>query len=505
MVTISGAITFDLVPLNAATNGLNYAATSQQPARGVIVEAVDAGGAVLESTVTNDAGLYAVEVDANTDVRIRARARTIETTLADWDVTVRDNTNGNAVYVLSGGLTNSGSANSTRNLNAPSGWGGTSYTGTRAAAPFALLDVIYEALLTVNAVTPGTAFPDLQVFWSVDNRAASGDVANGEIGTTSFTTINNVPTILVLGNANNDTDEYDRHVVAHEFGHYLENALARSDSIGGPHSLGDRLDPRVAWSEGFANAYSAIVENDPIYRDSGGAMQASGFSFNIESNSASPEGWFNEASVHSVVYDIFDSASDGVDGISAGFGPIWTSLTSAGFLNDPAPVTIFNATNAFRANASINNTDLDALLSNQSISGTGSFGAGETNDGGLPLVLPVVQTLTVGAAPIEVCSVDDAGTQNKLGNIDFMRLTIPTTGSYTFTMTTASGPTGRDPDFFIFQSSQFIAVGGSAAIDSEVLTTTLQAGDYWISARDFFNTNPDQGTPADVCFDFSVV
>ena len=55
--------------------------------------------------------------------------------------------------------------------------------------------------------------------------------------------------ICLVGAADQDTDEYDRHVIAHESGHYLEYYFSRSDSIGGPHALPDQLDLRVAFGE----------------------------------------------------------------------------------------------------------------------------------------------------------------------------------------------------------------------------------------------------------------
>ncbi len=504
MVTISGAVTFDLVPLNPATNGLDYSAITQSPARGIIVEALDAGGSVLDTTVTNGSGQYSVTVNSNTNVRIRARARMTESNIASWTVTVRDNTNSDADYVLDGSLTSSGAANSTRNLNAASGWGGSSYTGTRAAAPFALLDVIYNALMLINGTAPGTTFPELQVYWSINNRAASGDIANGEIGTTSFRSGGGLlPTILVLGNENSDTDEYDRHVIAHEYGHYVESQLSRLDSIGGSHALGQRLDPRLAMSEGFSNAFSAMVESDPVYRDSGGAGQAIGFSFNVESTTAAPNGWYNEASVQLVIYDIFDSNSDGVDAISAGFGPIYSALTDPNYINASQPTTLFAFIDSLRTNSSISDADINALLADQSIIGTGPIGAGETNDGGIPSVLPIAKTVSVGGGATTVCSFDDAGTTNRLGNFDFLLLSISTTGSYTLTMTTSSGPANRDPDFVVFQGNNFIANANSTTADSETLTRNLQAGDYWISASDFQNID-DGGSAGDACFNFTV-
>jgi len=502
-VTISGSITFDLAPLNPATNGLNYNNITQAPARGVTVRAVNGTGTILDSDVTNNAGNYSVSVPANTNVRIQALAQFSQTTGGSRSIEVRDNTNGNALYTLSGSLTGSGTVNSTRNLNAPSGWGGASYTGTRAAAPFAILNSLFTAVGAFVAIDNNLDMPHLQVLWSVNNTTADGDIADGDIGTSFYSRINNIPSIVLLGAANNDTDEYDQHVIVHEFGHYFEDQLARSDSIGGPHGQGDILDSTVAFSEGFGNALSAIALGDPIYRDSLGPSQNSGFNFNMENNTHADSGWFNEFSVHSIIYDIFDSADDGADIISAGLGPIYTALTSSDFTDDPAFTTIFTFLNSLRNNSTISNTDLTALINAQSINGSGSEGAGETNNGGIATALPLYQTVTVGGGAVTVCSVDDLGILNFLGNSAFLRLSISTSQNYTLTMTQSSGLTGRDPDFHVSNLGQFEAIAESIDIDMEQLVVTLAPGEYAIRAFDFLNNSA--GNTGDSCYAFTVL
>jgi len=91
----------------------------------------------------------------------------------------------------------------------------------------------------------------------------------------TFTVSNGTPVIRILGDENNDTDEYDAHVVVHEFGHYFENSLSRADSIGGPHTQSDRLDARIAFGEGWGNALSGMILDDPVYRDSSGRSSPS--------------------------------------------------------------------------------------------------------------------------------------------------------------------------------------------------------------------------------------
>ncbi|WP_154813774.1 DUF5011/hyalin repeat domain-containing protein [Hellea balneolensis] len=505
---ISGRLTFDLVPLNTSTNGLNYSAISQEPARGITIEALDASNALLSCGVTDANGNYEVSVNSNTDVRIRARAEMMQTTGPKWDVSVIDNTSSNALYALNGSLASSGTVDSTRNLNAASGWGGSSYTGTRAAAPFAILNPIYDALQQISVIDPDVVFPPNEFGWSVNNRPANGNVANGEISTSSYVGNGRVN---ILGAADNDTDEYDDHVVIHEWGHYFEDQLSRSDSLGGPHSGSDRLDPRVALGEGFGNALSGMITDDPFYRDSSGSQQANGFSIDVESNSASPEGWFNEFSVQSILYDLYDSADEGADTITLGLGPIYNVLTDPDYTGQSLFTTIFSFLDEVRSAEPGNVTAINALAAAQSIDGTGKDGAGESNNGSTANSLPVYKTASVNGAAVQVCS---AGTNspatnpvlfNKLRNRNYVRFTITNAGTHTVSMTRTSGSTSRDPDFIIYRDGVPVLRAESAPGEREAVTVSLTAGDYVVDAYDFFNLGQGgSGTPGNACYDFTI-
>lgn len=505
---IAGRVTFDLVPFNTTTNGLNYSAISQEPARGITIEALDSANALLSCDVTNANGDYEVSVNSNTDVRIRARAEMIQTTGPTWDVTVIDNTSSNALYALNGSLTSSGTVDSTRNLNAASGWGGSGYTATRAAAPFAILNSIYAALQKISAVDPTVVFPPNEFGWSVNNRAANGSVANGDITTSSYTGNGRVN---ILGDANNDTDEYDGHVVVHEWGHYFEDQLSRSDSLGGPHTGSDRLDPRVALGEGFGNALSGIITDDPFYRDSNGSNQASGFAINVESNSASPAGWFNESSVQSILYDLYDNDDDGPDTLSLGLGPIYEVLTEPNYTGQSLFTTIFSFMDEMKSAEPGNVTAINALETGQSINGTGKEGAGESNNGSTSNALPVYKTASVNGAAVRICS---AGTNspasnpplfNKLRNRNYVRFSVTNPGSHTIIMDRVSGTTSRDPDFIIYQNGLPVLRAESAPGEREAVTVSLTAGDYVVDAYDFFNLGlGGSGAPGNACYDFTV-
>jgi len=471
--------------------------------RGAIIELLDASNAVVASSVTGDDGSYSfADIDADTDVRVSTKAQLLSTTGSEYDIQVVDNTSSNALYTLNGSLVSSGTADSTRNLNASSGWGGTSYTSTRAAAPFAILDNLYEFVTAYQAVDPDIDFPMLNVYWSVNNRAASGDVTAGEIGTSNYTRFNGVPTLSILGDENNDTDEYDSHVVVHEAAHYFEDQISRSDSIGGAHGGGDRLDPRVAMGEGWGNAMSAIILDDQFYRDSSTAMQARGFQIDIENNNVTNPGWFSEFSVQSIIYDIWDNADDGADTVSLGLEPIYEAFIDAEYTSSIATTTIFSWLDSLEQQSGVPSAAITALKTGQTINGTGALGVGETNNGQIPSSLPVYKPVTTDGNPVRICSVNDAGISNKLNNRDFLFLSVPTAGSYTLEMSRVSGAANTDPDFRVFdESNTFFSGSNSGDNNVETVTLNLESRNYFISAFDFNNLEqPGQ----DSCYDFTV-
>ncbi len=356
-VTISGKVQYEFVPPNGNCNGLNYAATETRPIRQATVELVDdVTGAVLDTMPSNDIGDYAFTVAANTMVfvRVRAELKRIGTSRS-WDVEVRDNTSNTGspleqrpLYVLDGAAFDSGTLAVTRNLTATTGWGGAGYSGVRAAAPFSILDTIYSVMKVVLTADAQADFPALDAYWSVNNTSAAPaglDVDAGQIGTTFYS----ANALFLLGMENDDTEEFDDHIVVHEWGHYFEDNFSRSDSVGGPHTLGQSLDARLAFSEGWASALSGIGLGDPIYCDSNGFRQAGGFGFDIENDGFGFDGWFNEVSIINLIYDLWDTDNDGLDNGSLGFGPIYHRhlLLSTGHLS-PGPSFLTDSSIAWR-------------------------------------------------------------------------------------------------------------------------------------------------------------
>ncbi|MEO0998101.1 MAG: PKD domain-containing protein, partial [Pseudomonadota bacterium] len=310
-VTISGKAEYEFVNRAAATNGgLDYGDIVERPIRGATVQAIRASdSSVLAATTTDGNGDYALSVPAATDVFIRVRAELKQAGTPSWDAEVRNNTANTGlalaqrpVYALDGAVASSGTADATRDLLAASGWGGSSYTAVRAAAPFSVLDVVYSAVQLVLSVDADAQFAPLDAFWSVNNCPTSGVPFNadtGEIGTSLYRS--DIDSLFLLGCADDDTEEFDTHVIAHEWGHYFEDNFSRSDSIGGSHSGSQRLDMRLAFGEGWGNAVAGMILENPRYRDSFGPAQGASFEIDVESNAATNSGWFNEFSVQSVI------------------------------------------------------------------------------------------------------------------------------------------------------------------------------------------------------------
>jgi len=504
---VSGTLTYDLVP-HTNQNALDYGSIVQQPIRGATVQLLDSNSNVIDSARSNSNGEYQLNTNVNVAVRVRVLAELLQSSTASWDVTVVDNTNNKAVYAVQGDLVVVDSTAQTRNLNAASGWGGSSYTSTRSAAPFAILDSVYQAVQTIVAVDPDVTLPTLELNWSVNNVPSPGDVAQGQISTSYYSNGN----IYILGAANTDTDEYDDHVIVHEWGHYFEDRLARSDSIGGSHSGGQRIDPRVAFGEGWGNAWSGIALADPVYRDSYGASQGSGFSINVESNNNTNPGWYSESSVQSIIYDVFDSTNDGQDTLSLGFAPIYEVLVGSQRTTD-AFTSIFSFARYLKDNNAAAAAQISALLDEQQIEGDtiDIFGSTETNNAGnATYVLPVYTEMQPGSS-VQICSTNSFGTAqnyeyNGLGARRYIRLNIGASAAYNFSMVSTNN--SGDPDIYVFNQGQQLncvqtSNGCSDGVGSETFSLSLSAGTYVIDAHDYLNTD-NQAGGGNNCFNFSV-
>ncbi len=499
-IVISGKITYDFVPHLSSSNGLDYAATTAMPGRGLVVELLDANNTILSSSITTSSGEYSFTVTPELPVRVRAKAQILPSqtqAAAHWDFKVTDNTNNNSLYAMTGSLLAATQATAVRNLHAPSGWTGNSYTQVRVAAPFAIIDSIYTGLERLLAADNSVQLPPMELRWSPDNITADGDLERGEIGTSFYR--NDLNAIYLLGAQNEDTDEYDRHVILHEWGHYLEAKLSRSDNIGGDHQGDDKLDLRVAMSEGFANAFSAMMLDDPIYRDASGTAQASGFQITVNRINNAVRGWYSEASVQSILYNFYTSDNNKTP---RDFADVFTVITRENYRSSDAFVSVYLFAEQLRLATPAVTSSFNALLSGQNIAITDRFGTGESNSGGAAANLPIYKSLPLNNTPVNACSSNSNGSYNKLGVSQFFQLNVLSSGRYRITAVAApAGSSASDPDLYLYQRGQIIAQAESASVDSEALSRFLTAGVYVLELVEAKAVDSDVTAAVNQCFD----
>lgn len=505
-VVISGRITYERIP-HRLDGGLNYANRFDEPARGISVQAISEGDA-LANAVTDDNGDYSLSVPTGTRLFIRARAEMLRTGTPQWNFRVFDNTSvGDPLYVLDGSLFCADAVTLTRNLHADAGFTSSgNVDGPRAAAPFAILDSMYRAYTKVLGVQPNAVFPALQIGWSPDNVPASGGTgsgvcaSNGRIDTSFYTD----STLCVLGANDLDTDEYDDHVLIHEWAHYFEDQFSRSDTIGGPHTIEDRLDLRLAFSEGFGNAWSGIVTDDPAYRDSLGTNQSQSSDFDIDSDPVSNPGWYNEAAIHQLLYDLYDGGPSDDDPLALGLGPIYQVLV--GSQRTGVPLTsVFSFLSSLKTLNPASATSINVIASGQGIHGTDAYGSGETNAAGNADVLPVYTALTVNGSAVTRCSTDFFGTYNALGNRQFFRFSASGSGPYSIRAGATAGPLSADPVIVLHQAgSRSDELDDGFAGEAEVLSVDLSTGDYVVEVWDYRNVTSGGGPPDRYCMNVSV-
>jgi hypothetical protein len=476
---LSGKLSYEYVAYSASGDGLDYSTLSPRPIRGATVVLLNADdGAEVAKTAAGADGSYSFSYDAPARVKLWVFTET-EAPL----ITVEDNTDDDAVYVLESAQVESGPS-AVLDVVAGSGWGGQSYTGARFSAPFAVLDAAYSAARRfLDEVSPPPDLPPVKINWSVNNRPEDGDVESGQIGTSHW----DYEELYVLGKADVDTDEFDSHVIVHEWGHYFEGKVSRSESPGGSHGYGDVLDPRIAWSEGFCTALSAMVlEPDTTYADAYGKGQAEGFSYDLEENDISLEsspGWFSESSVEAIAFDLYDGANEPFDKVGVGIPGIY-SVMVGGYKSSPALTTLFSFVAALKAQGGASAAAIDAIVTHHTASSAfgvdsikDEWGTGETHGGGVPSSLPVYTSAVIGGS--YKVMLFGGGDFNSLGQNRYLRFSGD---GAPVTITSASS---ADVDLYVFERGVTLAKAESFSGNETVKLNTKSGETYVLNVQGY--------------------
>jgi len=285
---------------------------------------------VVLTLSTDPWGYYCQDVDADTPIRVRVCSRSAVPP-ASLSVLVMDNATDQVSYAMeSSSFTTSGNGYVRLDLLAPA------EGPARIAGAFNLLSECSRASRRVQD-TLNLLLPPLRVFWEPGNAAY--------ISTSGFYTKDfgsgPVPAIQILGGLIGaeeftDTDEFDDHVVVHEYGHYVQHAVSTDSSPGGRHG-GERLVPNLAFSEGFATWFACTILGDSMYRDTVGRGDWGYVGVDMDGESVAwqlplVKGIGSEETVLEILWDLFDGPTKpgdrDADGQELGFAPVLGAVAS---------------------------------------------------------------------------------------------------------------------------------------------------------------------------------
>ena len=377
-VTITGTANYEY--RQASASGLQGGTLPTAAVRFAEVRATDSNGTLVQCTETDNSGNFSIKLpDDSGTYTVSVMSRADNSTAR---VSVLDAPDVNNVYSISTSVV----TDADKSVGTLTAEGRDSVIG----GAFNILDQIVKAseyLKTQTAgcagingphincsafdpqSTPSGGTSKVQAFWKKGFNPNSYFGASGS-GLSFY--IPSLDQLYILGGIdgdvdNSDTDHFDNSVILHEYGHFLEDQYAASDSPGGAHDGNSVLDPRLMWSEGWANFFQAAVLNDPLYQDTSGNADGSTGNFffqNLEfrcnaaaySNESGScfdkattagEGNFREFAIARSLWDAIDDGTDNTNGddtfTSGGnftddfqlpFSELWTAflnLSNSGF------------------------------------------------------------------------------------------------------------------------------------------------------------------------------
>ncbi|MCB0348843.1 MAG: hypothetical protein KDD37_08400 [Bdellovibrionales bacterium] len=512
-VTISG----DAYYVKRLPNGTGLGGPSGNlPIRFAEVAIVNGSGSVLGCGATDANGAFAINiqrVSASVYAQVRSRANTTGKLVASvLDSPLKFN-----YYKVTTDTPVTGNANRTlADTIAP-------HDGDIEGGAFNILDRLYEAneflrtetagCNTVDAsCTPITNTPKVTAFWKPGfnpgtylGNSASDTVSFYLSGTSRLYIVGGVS-----GNVNSaDTDHFDDAVIVHEFGHFLEDIYAGSDSPGGSHNANSVIDPRLAWSEGWATYFSMSSRASPMYIDTYGNTDGTTgkyFYHNLDTNSPkrdpssagytvpAGQGIFREFGISRSLLDMTDADAASPydsDGTEIPFNEFWAIF--AGSTKFPASSTKFRNAGLFfkQHDALAANTDITTSTANADLQDEFMYDPAAA-DYLAHYATPVASGACTDTASIKPANNNDKNedgsfeNSNQFSSNDFYHLTHAG-GSLNLSLVTKSGTLDLDlylykEDYTYGEGSSILASSTNNGTASESISfSSLPAGSYMIN------------------------
>ncbi len=462
-------------------SSLGLASSSSRPIRRAEVQVLNSGGSIIQCGETSDTGTISIDIPrAAGTYTIKVLSRALSSVSK---ASVLNNPTAMLPYSVSASFTLDGSeASKTATLPAAA------LSGSLEGGAFNILDQIYNANAYIKAQTNASCAAPLcgtftsanksRVFWTPGLSPAA--YYGSPTSTTSFfiaaddTSLGMATGIYLLGGVNGnvctDTDHFDNSVIIHEYGHFLEKDQAYSDSPGGSHDGNSIIDPRLAWSEGWANFLQGAVLSDSHYIDTIGnysctTNSSAAFYLNLETpisgqdfvnaGTFSGEGAFREVSVARVLWDSMNGPGSDTFGASLGFKYIWKAFSDSSS-------GLRSTSNHFR-NAGLFNELLSTLVTaNATAQQQTDYSSLIANEKQLvnrkEYANPVTIT-TAGACTKSLTIV--AGVSNLAKNNDFFQYYYDGTAAHATVTLKYTSTASSDLDLHIYQEDHVL--GGAAA------------------------------------------
>lgn len=246
---------------------------------GTVVQcgATDASGALKAVNGTsnlqipNTAGTYTVEILSRSNHAMDVSAAPGKPAFQLY-ASVKKDTCLNALHSISASITSDGTTATSPTLTA---YARESETGSAiqggAFNIYNNLVTTYEYLAANTAdINISCLNPKLHIYWQAGFNPAQYIYPDQDPSTVSNISfyLRGYNELYInggkLGNVTTeDTDHFDDAVIIHEISHRIEDVCGKMDSPGGRHNGLFRIDPRLAWSEGWGNYMGAhIIKNN---------------------------------------------------------------------------------------------------------------------------------------------------------------------------------------------------------------------------------------------------
>lgn len=273
-ITLSGTAHFQYRPINTVTTGQGtIRGLSGDPVIDTISDAemmiLNSAGEIIQCGTTNDDGSFQVSVPRGSgDITVKILSRAFNSKIK---ASVLEDQTSNSPYSLQKTIT---VGNDPINLGDFLALARMSQSSKMEGAAFNIFKSIFKANDYIRTQTANTAWvaEKVTIYWKAGFNPYSYFGYPDSL--LSFYKPGERK-LYILGGYNGnvssaDTDHFDPAVILHEYGHFLEDIYGKTDSPGGYHNGDAVIDPRLAWSEGFANFFQGAVLNKSYYLDTAG-------------------------------------------------------------------------------------------------------------------------------------------------------------------------------------------------------------------------------------------